>query len=332
MLDKQKDDGDRQEVTEAKAAPVQEVQEVQRSAVIGDTGNQARWNRAQQAHYLGQDESATDLFYKAGDAANSTGKFAIDGLDEERSVTSKSKIEPKIAQGFEYSGGLPTLVPSIEQLGLDQILNVMNSQQQQMKHPFRGRIGETMKVISDETWTDAYKRFPQFKEAGLSEKRATELIQAIARNELFFYDLADALDDKSVRETGKPMQYPFKDRKAGEATLGVSQVSIDGVRKFEIEFPEQMARYVGREAEALLNPIEAPMMVAAVLAHNIKCYRGHYPINEGTLAYSFNPDVSGEKGKQPPTDETLKQSDHYANVMRQLAIIRGQVQPRPDEH
>lgn len=128
------------------------------------------------------------------------------------------------------------------------------------------------------------------------------------------------------------MQYPFKDRKAGEATLGVSQVSLDGVRKFEIEFPEQMARYVGREAEALLNPIEAPMMVAAVLAHNIKCYRGHYPINEGTLAYSFNPDVSGEKGKKPPTDETLKQSDHYANVMRQLAIIRGQVQPRPDEH
>jgi hypothetical protein len=330
MLDKQKDDGDRQEVTEAKAAPVQEVQ---RSAVIGDTGSQARWNRAQQAHYLGQDESATDLFRKPGDAANSTGKFTIDGLEEESHKSHEGNLgQAKIAQNFDYIGGLPTLVPSIEQLGLDQILNGMNSQQHQMKHPFRGHIGEVMKAISEETWTDAYSRFPQFKEAGLSEKRATELMQAIVRNELFFYDMADGLDDKSVRETGKPMQYPFKERKAGEATLGVSQVSVDGVRKFETEFPEQMGRYVGREAEALLNPIEAPMMVAAVLAHNIKCYRGHYPINEGTLAYSFNPDVSGEKGKKPPTDDTLKESDHYANVMRQLAIIRGQVEPRADEH
>ncbi len=56
ILEEKKDDGDRPEVTEPKA-----VSEVQRSAVIGETSNQARWRRAQQAHYLGQDESATDL-------------------------------------------------------------------------------------------------------------------------------------------------------------------------------------------------------------------------------------------------------------------------------
>ncbi|MBA4073709.1 MAG: hypothetical protein C0508_01625, partial [Cyanobacteria bacterium PR.023] len=72
MLDKQKDQGDRQEVTEAKAAP-----EVQKNAVIGDTGNQARWNRAQQAHYLGQDESATDLFREPRDKKQGVQKFEL---------------------------------------------------------------------------------------------------------------------------------------------------------------------------------------------------------------------------------------------------------------
>jgi len=35
---------------------------------------------------------------------------------------------------------------------------------------------------------------------------------------------------------------------------------------------------------------------------------------------------------QRPGERTLNESEHYANVMRQLAIIRGQVQPRADEH
>lgn len=240
--------------------------------------------------------------------------------------------QPKIAQYPDGYMPPPTLVPSFEQLGLDQIWHGLAAVQHQVKHQFRGHIGEMMNAIPDHAWSNAYNKFPQFKEVGLTEKQATELMQAIARNELFFYDLGDALDDKSMRETGKPMQYPFKDRPAGAATLGVSQISLDGVKKFEGEFPSQMAQYAGREAEALLDPRQAPMMIAAVLAHNIRDYKGHYAINEGTLAYSFNPDVPGEKGKKPPTDETLKESEHYANVMRQLAIIRGQVQPKPDEH
>ncbi|MBI2811358.1 MAG: hypothetical protein HYX67_11080 [Candidatus Melainabacteria bacterium] len=239
--------------------------------------------------------------------------------------------QPKIAQYSDSYMPPPTLVPSFEQLGLDQIWHGLAELQHHVKHQFRGHIGETMNAIPDHAWSDAYNKFPQFQEVGMTEKQATELMQAIARNELFFYDLGDALDDKSMRETGKPMQYPFKDRPAGAATLGVSQVSLDGVKKFEGEFPSQMAQYAGHEAEALLDPRQAPMIIAAVLAHNIRDYKGHYAINERTLAYSFNPDVPGEKGKKLPTDETLKESEHYANVMRQLAIIRGQVLPKPDE-
>ncbi|MBU6453506.1 MAG: hypothetical protein KGS72_17130 [Cyanobacteria bacterium REEB67] len=81
------------------------------------------------------------------------------------------------------------------------------------------------------------------------------------------------------------------------ATLGVSQVSVDGLKKFTREFPAQFSQYARHEAEALLDPQQAPMMIAAVLAHNIQDYKGHYAINEGTLAYSFNPDVPGKSGK-----------------------------------
>lgn len=79
MSDKQKDQGDRQEVTEAKAAP-----EVQRSAVIADGNNQARWLRAQQLHSSDQNKSATDMYRKPGEAPVSTVKFGIDGLANDR--------------------------------------------------------------------------------------------------------------------------------------------------------------------------------------------------------------------------------------------------------
>ncbi|CAN5116345.1 hypothetical protein BH10CYA1_BH10CYA1_63230 [soil metagenome] len=59
----------------------------QRGGVIADNGNQARWQRAQEVHKLGQDESATDLYYRLGEQPNqSTNKFTIDGLDQPKQV------------------------------------------------------------------------------------------------------------------------------------------------------------------------------------------------------------------------------------------------------
>ena len=76
--EKIKDKGDQGErLPEVKPAP-----EVQRSAVIDEGSNQARWERAQAVHYLGQDESATGLFKKPGQAPENTCKFGIDGLDK----------------------------------------------------------------------------------------------------------------------------------------------------------------------------------------------------------------------------------------------------------
>lgn len=344
-----------------------------RPSVIRTREDEVIWDEMQKPHKLGKHESATHIgltpeviaeMQAKGQASkleffDSAAEGALAALQQPpvEQVLIASNITPgvpnieqmqqypdiqsdsdkaKIAENFEYNGGLPTLVPSPEQLGItpELIKNVGQAIGEgiyRQKHFYRGHISETMTTIPETSWSEAYKAYPEFSKAGLSEKQVTELMQAITRNELFFYDAGDKQDDDSMRNTGKPFQYPFHERNPGSATLGVSQVSLDGVKKFEKEFPLQMGKFKGHEADALLDPKNAPMIIAAVLAHNIRDYTGHYPINERTLAYSFNPDVPGEKGKKPPVDETLKESEHCANVMRQLAIIRGQVVPKPDE-
>lgn len=344
-----------------------------RPSVIRTKEDEAIWDEMQKPHKLGKHESAThigltpeviaemqakgqasklEFFDSAAEGALATLQKPpveqvliasnitpnIPNLEQKQQYPDiqSDSDKPKIVQNFDYNGGLPTLVPSPEQLGItpELIKNVGHAVGDgiyQQKHFYRGHIGETMASIPETSWTEAYKAYPEFAKAGLSEKQVTELMQAITRNELFFYDFGDKQDDDSMRNTGKPFQYPFHERNPGSATLGVSQVSLDGVKKFEKEFQLQMGKFKGHEADALLDPKNAPMIIAAVLAHNIRDYTGHYPINERTLAYSFNPDVPGENGKKPPVDETLKESEHCANVMRQLAIIRGQAVPKPDE-
>ena len=70
---------EKKEQVEAKKSPEAPAKE----AVIGETPQQDRWKLMEKAHYLDQDESATGLFYKPGQASESTGKFGIDGLDEQ---------------------------------------------------------------------------------------------------------------------------------------------------------------------------------------------------------------------------------------------------------
>lgn len=69
---------ERKEKVEASKPPEAPAKE----AVIGETPQQDRWKQMEKAHYLEQDESATGLFYKPGEASKSTGKFGIDGLEE----------------------------------------------------------------------------------------------------------------------------------------------------------------------------------------------------------------------------------------------------------
>lgn len=71
--EKVKEKGEQLErLAEVKPAP-----EVQHSAVIDGNVQQDRWKNMERAHYLEQDESATGLFYKSGEARPTTEKFQL---------------------------------------------------------------------------------------------------------------------------------------------------------------------------------------------------------------------------------------------------------------
>ncbi|MBA4050199.1 MAG: hypothetical protein C0464_04270 [Cyanobacteria bacterium DS2.008] len=319
MLDKQKDQGDRQEVTEAKAAP-----EVQKNAVIGDTGNQARWNRAQQAHYLGQDESATDLFREPRDKKQGVQKFELfdseaeetkaafqktaadqvliassktpnvpnlEQMQEYQDIQSDSE-KPKIAQ---YSDGYmppPTILPDfIIKAGID----IWNGTEK----PFAGVEGALMAATTASNahaWEDAAKRFPQL--AGVS----SALMKAYTRNELAFYGREDLAQDMAAADGHSLGSNP---------TLGMAQITKKGVHEFEQKYPQLRAFLAskgysgpGHEMQALLDPECVPMIVAAKTASTVEDMQKHgikKPTNE-QIAYAYNPDVfsypDGKGGKE----------------------------------
>lgn len=233
------------------------------------------------------------------------------------------------AQSYEYRGGLPTLVPSPEQLGLKPVIDLVSQaaalELEQKWSPLRGNISVEMNKIPDAAWHQAYEKFPQFKESGLTEQQTKETMQAIIRNELYNYDLSDKFDDDQARRTGNPLDLPK--RAANDATLGNSQLSVNAVLKRAQEYPEQIGHFKGHEVEALLDPQNAPLLVAATLAHNLEMYqRHHVPITQQTLGYSYNP----PNGHILPSEKDLN-SEHAQNIMHQLKILQGLVQPTPGE-
>lgn len=237
--------------------------------------------------------------------------------------------ESVTAQNYDYNGGLPTLVPSPEQLGLKPVIDLATQstalELEQKWNPLRGKIDAELGAIPESAWHHAYVSFPQFKEAGLTEVQAIEVMKAIVRNELYNYDLSDKLDDDHARKAGKPLDLPK--RSGSDATLGDSQLSVNAVIKRAEEYPEQIGQFKGHEVEALLNPKNAPLLVAATLVHNLEMYKRHgVPITQQTLGYSYNP----PGGRMLPGAEDLK-SEHARNVMHQLQIIQGLIEPKAGE-
>lgn len=236
----------------------------------------------------------------------------------------------RLAQDIPQVPMMPTLVPSPEQLGItkpvvDAARELSALMLERQWNPLRGGIDVAMAQIPEQSWKQAYEAFPQLKQAGCSEQQTKELMQAIIRNELYNYDRADQDIDESFRRGETPSIARF--RSTNTLTLGFTQLSTKGVYERQAEFPTQV-NFRGHERDALLRPENAPLLVAATLAHNIEMYRRHHvPINEQTLAYGYNP-----PGKRMLPDETdLRSSVHLKNVLHHLAIIRGQIQPSAAE-
>lgn len=160
MSDKQKDQGDHQEVTEAKAAP-----EVQRSAVIADDNNQARWLRAQQMHNSDQNKSATDMYRKPGDAPVSTVKFGIDGLTNDKPTGRNADGKPYAVHTQEASQALEKPSPISKS-------TTEGAYQSEIKMSVQ--ITNVPEVPSAVTPQEAMKYTTKVMEAGAQSVRQTE--------------------------------------------------------------------------------------------------------------------------------------------------------------
>lgn len=216
-------------------------------------------------------------------------------------------------------------------------------------HPFAGHEMSTVARIPQQAWADAASMFPDLARTGLTADQIQTVSKAILANELEHYDRFDQGDDTAARLSGAPLPKPG--RAAGDATLGFSQISENGVRKLSEEFP-QLRDYLtksgyppGQELKALTDPNVAPALIAANLAHTAKMYENNgVAINQQTLGYGFNPDVSFDKKDSKhehpltareaedvrkhggtvekallPSPAVLAKSEHAQNIQRWLA-------------
>lgn len=357
MLDKEKDQGDRQEVKEAKAAP-----EVQRSGVIGDTGNQARWNRAQQAHYLGQDESATDLFREPSDKKKGVQKFELFDSNAEELQASFQEIAdqaliasnrtPNVSnleqmqQYHEPRNDSDVLPPDAivaknlrdHALGTEIVRVAMPSGVgDRVVFPYRGAEDARLKDCTKENpeaWNSAFESFSGLKQY-LSTQDATNLMKALVRNEIHNYDVQDAFADRMAKQ-GHVNQ---------TETLGYAQITPAGLKQFKTRYPQLKEFLTSKgysglndEAKALCDPACVPMIVAAKLQSEVDTLKTAHDklqpnrlveINVRTLAYTYNADVYYDPN-------VASNPDFHANVVpkaKGLEHLRGydKAYPTSDE-
>ncbi|MBX3077113.1 hypothetical protein KF913_24595 [Candidatus Obscuribacterales bacterium] len=360
-----------------------------RPSVIRTKEDEAIWDEMQQSHKLDKHESATHIgltpeviaeMQKKGQASkleffDSAAEDALAALQKPQAEQTliASNITPTVpnleqrAQYTDIQTDSPTPSPDAllaknlgdnareiyqgvrnPALGVD-IVRV--AKPPDIGHPFAGKELIIMRRISDSAWNDAATLFPELTGSGITKERSTLLIKGILANELRNYDLKDQADDVSVQMTGSPV--PKLGRAAEDATLGYSQVSVNGVRKLSREFP-QVKEYLtkhgyppGQELKALGDPKIAPILIAGNMAHTAKMYRNHdVPVTEQSLAYGFNPDISFSRedknhdnpltpkavrhlereGKHAdkallPTEKVLNASPHVENIQTWLELL-----------
>lgn len=254
MLDKHKDQSDQKEVSESKTAA-----ELQRHAVLGETADQARWNRAQQAHYLGQNESATDLFRKSGDAQKSSNKFSIDGIEEE---TQKIAYDLKDLQK-DWNNGLKK-AGTFADCSKESLISVEAPASIDALHPHRGNEDA---YISYQACAAANNAFGDIKTKIGTGKGHIDpyLIAGILRREQEFYKQGtDTGQDRYIQEHGKD------DGIGSFTSIGPAQMQIRHISRLVAEFPEQLGKFAQDPLRAALKPENAPLLVAGYFNKVIK--------------------------------------------------------------
>jgi len=338
------------------SVPTPEV--VLKASAISDTANQARWQRAQDVHKLGQLESATDLFYDPNWKKLSTEKFELFDGEASRSPDLDSNDMPPpealLAGGPTESARNFLLDKQIVRVAQPMDGSLLKLQAEKVAFPFRGQEDVRLAQCSQDNpkaWSEAFEAFPSLKNY-LSAEACVNLMRALVRNELHHYDPKDGLGDMAAK-LGLPT----------DETLGYAQITSVGVKDFEKRYP-QLARYLaasgyeGQEGRALQDPKCVPMIVAAKLMSEVDVLKhakdvlrpGHaVEINVRSLAYTYNADVyykpfdrvnpdfhsnsvpkaqhlekvRGYVKAYPTSDESaLRHSAHLANIEGQYKLLK----------
>ena len=299
MLDKEKDQGDRPEVTEAKAAP-----EVQRSGVIGDAGNQARWNRAQQAHYLGQDESATDLFRKPGDTAKSTGKFELFDNKAEAEPDPIVAWDPR-EQLKEWGDGANKFGRQTKQKAAEVSAELTKdgSLLDKPSHPYKDNPDQLMDYNA---CRKAWNSFPALKQHANLDPA---ILPAIIRNEVRSLRADDQLLWNPLAEHG----YDYSQRKI--TTIGPANMMVNHIDRLIQKYPQLTDPQLGgidpkHACRDAIKPEKAAWLAAAYLADEAEKMEksGHKNITHHDLIKSYNP--------------AANQDDQFKRIHNQLIEIK----------
>ncbi|MBZ0185778.1 MAG: hypothetical protein K8F91_05945, partial [Candidatus Obscuribacterales bacterium] len=213
---------------------------------------------------------------------------------------------------------------------------------------------ETLALIPVQSWSDAYKAYPDLKEIGrLPEAQSIKLMKAIIGNELTFYGPEDKAQD-AICEAGQGSAINGQ-------TVGFAQIALDGVRNLSAEFNNEVKTGIRTSnplrklaglpdndlAKAMLKPENLPILVGAVLSHNVQMFNRHkseVEIDPLTLGYSYNPDRVFAKSDKDhehlltkkeaekkgisydpalPTKEVLTVSEHARNIANWLQKLGG---------
>lgn len=228
--------------------------------------------------------------------------------------------------------------------------NPIDAYKKEVEHHYRGRELETMnKEIPAKAWDDAYKSFPELKQLG--GKDATRLMKAIIANELDHYDPLDLGEDAAAK-TGHGGALHDK-------SIGFAQITPDGLRDMAKQFDAQVERgertsnplakfeklNSDQLAQALANPANAPLFVAAHMSLDLKTlnrHKGELHVTPESLGYQYNADrvyatsdtkhehlMTKEEAKAKhipsnpawPTDYVLQHSEHAANIRKWLQKV-----------
>ncbi len=254
----------------------------QLGGVIADSGNQARWQRAQEVHKLGQDESATDLYGTTKQAAQKFELFDSNAKKEEpAAVVAWDPREWANQRAKDVEHGVTKAGKSLESTAekVNHIKETVDNKElqhvepvalgQDPRYPHRGHEDDHISYGACAGANNPFENLRMRIGSGPGHIDH-DLIAGIMRNEQFFYkNIWDTGPDNYVRNHGN------LDVQDNTSSIGPAQMQVRNIQNLMKQFPEQLAPYAKDPLRAALSPGDAPMFVAAYLSNMIEHLEKH---------------------------------------------------------